>query len=126
MVDFERHCSAEEDEFRKELVGKSIKEINDVTGTITLTDGTFLVIEDGGDCCEHYAGTLKEVNLTQNVITKVERNELDKDDEYGDGTHFEVVIYSVNEHIASVEVTGSEPSGYYGHSIDLKVYRPTK
>lgn len=108
------HYDAEEYEFEKELVGKSIKSIDEDNRQILLTDGTLLEVSEGGDCCAWFDGAIRTVNLTQNVITKIDR--LCNDEEDG---LFTLAIYSVNEHIASVEVTGNEGSGYYGSSITL-------
>lgn len=108
--------SADAIDFERVLVGKSIKSIEEAASRITLTDGTVLEILDGGGCCAWFEGAVKAVNLTQNVITKVDS--LDNDEEDG---LFTLAIYSVFEHIASVEVTGNEGSGYYGSSINLNV-----
>lgn len=103
------------------LVGKTIKSVDTLKNIVRLSDGMTLVFEDGGDCCAWFEAQLREGNLTENVITEVrEFDSGNKDYDY----LFTIAVYAVNEEVMSVEVTGSEGSGYYGSSFDLNVYKP--
>lgn len=98
------------------LIGKSIKAI--AGDVIELTDGTVLEIEDTGDCCAYFNGSLEVIDLTDNAITRVEQVDLGED-EYDE--KWSLHILSAHKLIAKVNIEGDSTSGYYCHSINLKV-----
>lgn len=121
-METQRIYDATASDFAKHLVGKTVAEIDSHTETITLSDGTKLSIVGAGDCCAWFDGAIKNINLSQNLITAVD-TEYENPDNVDDYL-FTIVIYSVDQEIASVEVTGNEGSGYYGSSIALIVNKP--
>jgi len=104
------------------LVGKSIESMDARQNTLRLTDGTVLRFEGAGDCCAWFEPSL---NLTmadpQNVITSVTEDQQKSD--YEDYL-FTLSVYAVDLQVMSVEVTGSEGSGYYGSSFQIDVFKP--
>lgn len=110
---------ANDDDFAKELVGKSIKGI--AGDTIELNDGTVLEIEDTGDCCAWFTGSLEAIDLTDNAITNVEYVDRGKQDDSDYDEHWSLHILSAHKLIAKVNIDGNATSGYYVHSINLKV-----
>ena len=98
-----------------ELVGKKIVKIDTENSTMTLHDGTVLKFHDASDCCAWFEAELEEKNLTDNAITHVTTS-----GQYGDES-WTIHILAANKHIADVNITGDEGSGYYCHSISLEV-----
>lgn len=110
--------SADETDFARELVGKSIKHVDE--DRIALTDGTILDIEEGGSCCAWFHGTVREIDLDQNVITRVDRVDDDFGDDFGD-EKWTINVYTAHKLIAAIDIEGNPTSGYYGSSINLTV-----
>ena len=101
-----------------ELIGKRIVEIDADANTMTLHDGTVLTFQDAYNCCAWFEAELKKHNLTDNAITHVTTS-----GEFGDES-WSIHILAANKHIADVNITGSEGSGLYCHSIDLEITKP--
>lgn len=101
------------------LVGKSIKGI--AGDTIELTDGTVLELEDTGDCCAYFNGSLEVIDLTDNAITSVKHVDREPKDDSDYDEHWSLHILSAHKLIAKVNIDGNATSGYYCHSINLKV-----
>lgn len=110
---------ADSTEFAAELVGKSIKSI--AGNTIELTDGTVLEIQNTGDCCAWFTGSLEVIDLSDNAITRVEHVDREPEDDSDYDEHWSIHILSAHKLIAKVNIDGNATSGYYCHSIDLKV-----
>ena len=121
MRDYETIYDASTYEFERELVGKSIKAI--IGDRIELSDGTILELEDTGDCCAYFNGELEVIDLTDNAITSVECEDRGED-EYDE--KWSLHILSAHKLIAKVNIEGNSTSGYYCHSINLLVKRPTE
>ena len=109
-----------DEDLASELVGKKIVNIDPDTNTITLHDGTKLILRDANECCAWFEAELKEKNLTDNAITHVTTT-----GEYGDES-WSIHILAANKHIADVNITGDATSGYYCHSINLEIVEATK
>lgn len=100
------------------LIGKSI--VAAEGGEIVLSDGTVLEIEDTADCCAWYEGTVRAIDLSDNVVTGVRFDDTgDPDDPYKD--HYTLTILSSVTELAAVDIDGDPGSGYYVHSVNLKV-----
>ena len=100
-----------------QLVGKSIQSI--AGNTILLTDGTVLEIEDTSDCCAWFSGDITAFDFADNVITGVERVESTAADEYDEA--WTLKVFSAHKVIAEVNIEGNATSGYYCHSVDMRV-----
>ncbi|MBC3179383.1 hypothetical protein [Corynebacterium lujinxingii] len=114
------YCDMTDGDLEQELVGKKIVKIDTENNTMTLHDGTVLKFHDASDCCAWFEAELEEKNLTDNAITHVTTT-----GEYGDES-WSIHILAANNHIADVNITGNEGSGYYCHSIDLEITNPDK
>lgn len=108
-------------DFETELVGHKIIGVTDET--LTLDDGTVLLIEDNADCCAWFNGSVKGLNedIADNVITNVKYEDYE-DGEDGD-EHYAIVILAGNAEVTRIDVSGNPTSGYYCHSIGLEVKR---
>jgi hypothetical protein len=104
----------------KELIGKTVVKI--VGETMRLDDGTALEFKDTGSCCAWFTAQLHEGNLTDNAVTAIEAEEVD-DDEAPE--HYNLHILAADERVAAVEITGDPTNGYYCHSINLIVRKPS-
>lgn len=106
----------------EQLTGKSIVSVSG--DSMTLNDGTVLELEDTADCCAWFSGSLEVIDLSDNMITNVEH--VNRDPEDGSGhdeydEHYSLHILSAHKLIAKVNIDGNASSGYYCHSINLKV-----
>lgn len=101
-----------------ELVGKRIVKIDTDENTLTLHDGTVLIFEDTSECCAWFEAQLEENNLTDNAITHVTTEERTSKDEL---EAWVVHVFAADTNIVDVNIHGTSGSGYYCHSIDLKV-----
>lgn len=113
------YYSADGTDFRRELVGRSI--VGMTRSSVELDNGTVLNIEEGGGCCSWFSGEFRAVNLSENVITRVEEVDFSENEDYNSDKLFTINIYSALNHLASVDVEGNMGSGYYGSSITLVV-----
>lgn len=104
----------------KELIGKRIVSI--AGETMQLDDGTVLEFKDTRGCCAWFTAQLHEGNLTDNAITAIETEELDDD---GAPEHYNLHILAADQRVAAVEIEGDATSGYYCHSINLIVRKPS-
>lgn len=104
-------------DLEQRLVGKSIKGI--AGSVIELTDGTVLEIEDASDCCAWFSGDIKAFDFTDNVITGVSRKEAKAADEWDEA--WTLQVFSAHKVIAEVNIEGNATSGYYCHSVGLRV-----
>ena len=103
------------------LVGRSIVSATD-TG-IVLDNGTELEFEETENCCAWFGYDLECFDFENNVITRVEEEDLPMDDEsdYESPVSFSIVAYSTHKKIMSIDIQGDETSGFYGYSIAMKV-----
>lgn len=116
--------SAEDTEIFDTVVGHAIVDVDITASALTLDNGTVLYFEDGGDCCAWFEASLVRMSRTENIITDMRRTELPRISGTDDSVHWEICLIAGNEDIASVEVTGDATSGYYGSSINLRVFVP--
>lgn len=123
MTSTERVYGADEVDFAKELVGRSITLVDDYHNFIFLDDGTKLKLEDAQGCCAWFQ--VEDVRVTHdyqhNIITAVTRREL-PDTENG----FTITVLAGVQELMEIDIDGSLGSGYYCQSIDLLVHRPEK
>ena len=102
------------------LIGKSVTATTE--DSITLSDGTMLRIEDTGDCCAWFEGAVRSIDLSDNIITGVrvdDRQECDYDDE-----DYTITVLSASTELLGVDITGNPTSGYYCHSVNLRIVTP--
>lgn len=112
----------DETDLSTHLVGKSIRSISG--NTIELTDGTVLEVEDAADCCAWFSGDVKAFDFTDNVITGVTRKDVDAAEEYDEA--WTLQVFSAHKIIAEVNIEGNASSGYYCHSVGLRVKAPNE
>lgn len=106
-----------EHDLSSELVGKSVQAIED--STIILTDGTVLEIEDSSGCCAWFSGDIEAFDFADNVITGVEEVYDTGKSEYEEA--WTLRVFSAHKVIAEVNIEGDSTSGYYCHSVNLRV-----
>lgn len=104
------------------MVGKSIRSI--AGNVIELTDGTVLEIEDAADCCAWFSGDVKAFDFADNVITGVTREDTKPSEEWYEA--WKLQVFSAHKVIAQVNIEGDSTSGYYCHSVGLRVKAPNK
>lgn len=104
----------------EQLIGRRIVATDDSRGVLTLDDGTVLELEGAADCCAWFKGTLKTIDLAENAITAVRYD--DRDDPTGDGNEcYTLTVLSIDREVCAIEIDGDATSGYYCHSINLRV-----
>jgi len=108
-----------EGDLERELIGKRITEVDTGAGELTLDDGTRLIFEDTSDCCAWFSAQLQEGNLTDNAVTRVDCDYPTAADPYDEA--WSLHILAGDNRIASVDIEGNSTSGYYCHSINLRV-----
>lgn len=103
----------------KQLLGKRIVTINEDAKTCSLDDGTVLEFEDTGDCCAWFSAHLKEGNLVDNAITAIDYVDVEHENSWEQ--RYDLHVLAADKRVMAVEITGDPTSGYYCHSINLKV-----
>lgn len=108
------------DDLARVIVGKRVVEVDEAKSILTLDDGTTLEFEDVADCCAWFSADLKAGHLTDNAVTALEvvENENDDSDVPED---YSIHILAADTRIADLTITGDPTSGYYCHSITLRV-----
>lgn len=110
----------DEGDLASTLVGKSITATTPVS--ITLSDGTVLRIEDVSDCCAWFEGSVRSIDLNDNIVTGVRVDDHQEDD-YGD-EDYTITVLSASTELLGVDITGNPTSGYYCHSVNLHIITP--
>ena len=110
-------------DLRDEVVGKKIISVND--SSCTLDDGTVLVFEDTSDCCAWFAAEVKAGTLVDSTITGVEVEDRGSPEAWTRES-YTIHVLSADTRVMAVEIEGDASSGYYCHSINLNVIRPSK
>ena len=97
-------------------------------GTLTLDDGTRLVVRgnDGGCSCSAGCYSLSHLAATPGLITKAEVMSEPHDDYMNDESEgrYAIYVYSQNRRINAAEFVGSDGNGYYGTGFQLIVLEP--
>ena len=107
-------------DLEKELIGKTVVEIDESENTLTLDDGRKLAFRDTSDCCAWFDANLRAGNLTDNAITALRVT--DRQEDGYDDEDYTIHILAANKKIADLDIYGNPTSGYYCHSIDLEIY----
>lgn len=107
-------------DLEKELIGKTVVEIDERENTLTLNDGRKLAFRDTSDCCAWFVANLRAGNLTDNAITAIKVTDR-QEEEYSD-EDYTIHIFAANKNIADLDITGNPTSGYYCHSINLEIF----
>ena len=110
------------EDLERELIGKSIVEIDESGNNLMLNDGTILEFRDTADCCAWFDANLRAGNLTDNAITAIKVTDR-QEEECGD-EDYTIHIFAANKKIADLDINGNPTSGYYCHSINLAIYNP--
>lgn len=111
-------------DLKKELIGKTVVEIDESENTLTLNDGRKLAFRSTSDCCAWFNANLRSGNLTDNAITAIKVTDRQKE-EYAD-EDYTIHILAANNKIADLDINGNPTSGYYCHSINLEIFVPSK
>lgn len=110
-----------EEEKIKELLmyRKIVKVEND---TLYLDNGIGLEVLPNEGCggCNSGWYSITELNKCDNVITNVEFECSDIDDEYDD-TSYRIFVYAEDKRIKILQVDGTDGNGYYGTGYSIKV-----
>jgi hypothetical protein len=108
------------------LVGRTIKKVDNEL--LILDDGTVLHVEGNEGCggCDAGVFSITELNECENVITAVEFEQDDEDNDnwYEDKSTFRLFVYSENQKIKLFEIEGDNGNGYYGTGYYINVRRP--
>ena len=110
------------EDLERELIGKSIVEIDESGNNLMLNDGTILEFRDTADCCAWFDANLRAGNLTDNAITAIKVTDR-QGEQYGD-EDYTIHILAANKNIADLDIYGNPTSGFYCHSINLAIYNP--
>ena len=102
----------------EQLVGRTIASIEG--NKITLSNGTVLEIEDTEDCCAWYEGNLEAFDYKDNIITSVQEVPVDPT-RPGAVDAWTLRVLSAHTVIAKINVEGDPTSGYYCHSVNLRI-----
>jgi hypothetical protein len=115
---------AETDDFEEVLKGRRIVSINKEAFELTLDNGQVLTVTSTADCCAWFEPEdMDLIDTEDNVIVKVEEV-MREGDAQVNGDDYDIVILSASKRIARIGVVGSEGSGYYVHSIGLRIEGP--
>ena len=110
-----------EEEKIKELLmyRKIVKVEND---TLYLDNGVELEVLSNEGCggCSSGWYSITELNECDNVITNVEFECSDIDDEYDD-TSYRIFVYAEDKRIKILQVDGTDGNGYYGTGYSIRV-----
>ena len=109
-------------DLERQIIGKTIIEIDKQENKLTLNDGTILHFKDTHDCCAWFSANLTNGNLTDNAITALKVT--DRQEEEYDDEDYTIHILAANKNIVDLDITGNPTSGYYCHSITLDIYTP--
>ena len=109
------------DDLKKELLGKTIIEIDEKNSTITLDDGRILQFDNTQECCAWFNAELKTGNLVNNTITNITDT---GDPEWK--TEYTIHVLAEDTRVVDIAITGDHGTGYYCQSIDLIVWPPNK
>lgn len=110
------------EDLERELIGRTITNIDESSNELTLDDGRVLQFRETGDCCAWFDANLKAGNLTDNAITALKVTDR-QEEEYGD-EDYTIHILAANKKIADLDINGNATSGFYCHSINLDIYTP--
>lgn len=124
MEHFETIMDMSAKDLEKELIGKTVVEIDERENTLTLNDGRKLAFRDTSDCCAWFNANLRAGNLTDNAITAIKVT--DRQEEMYADEDYTIHILAANEKIADLDISGNPTSGYYCHSINLEIFVPNK
>lgn len=111
-------------DLEKELIGKTVVEIDESENTLTLNDGRKLAFRDTSGCCAWFNANLRAGNLTDNAITAIKVT--DRQEEIYSDEDYTIHIFAANNKIADLDINGNPTSGCYCHSIDLEIFVPNK
>lgn len=114
----EQVYSMTQKDLAEQLVGRTIVSIED--NKITLGNGTVLEIENTADCCAWYEGNIAAFDYKNNIITSVQEVPADPTLP-GAVEAWSLRVLSAHTTIANVNIEGDPTSGYYCHSVNLKI-----
>lgn len=113
------------DEIKKLLLYKKIVEvhiIDQMSGTMTLDDGTVLRIVSNEGCggCGNGWYMLEELNKCDNAITDVELVY----DKRGYDEVIQIFVIAEDRRVKVIDVYGDEGNGYYGRGFEIYIEKP--
>lgn len=105
------------------LIGHSVAVVGE--DRLRLDNGTVLEIQpnQGGCACSSGDYDLTALNGIENIITRVEFEQVDLDfdkDTYNDQS-YRIFVYAGDERINLISVDGSDGNGYYGTGYEIYV-----
>ena len=116
------------DSLRRLLIGRRIIDADEDNDTLTLDDGTKLIIDPnwGGCTCGSGDYWLSHLTHFDNIITNVDIKYEAEHEEYGDEKiHIFVFAESeIKDNIITVE--GNPGNGWYGRGFEILVQNPKK
>lgn len=95
-------------------------------GTMTLDDGTVLYVipNQGGCLCGAGDYFLDELRSTDNIITSARLDETNDGSYGGDAYTWELFVFTDNEQINAMTISGDDGNGYYGSGFRIQVVKP--
>jgi hypothetical protein len=108
------------DDLACEIVGHRISKISDTS--ITLDNGNILEFENCEDCCSWFVYEINNIDINDNIVTKVEVTGDEAPDE--GSASWTLHILSRDKKVCDIDIDGDATNGYYCHSIELIVKKP--
>jgi hypothetical protein len=105
------------DDLSKAIVGSSILAID--KNKITLSSGKTLEIENTSDCCAWFEGDIKAFDFKDNVVTGIEQ--VEREGTANAPEAWTLKVLSNHRTIAEIDIEGDSSSGYYCHSVNLRI-----
>lgn len=109
------------DDLSAQLVGRRIVHINPNRRTIKLDNGTKLWLQNTEECCAYFEAKINSIDLSQNAVTSVRREELPATDSSPSAEHYALTVLTVDKEICSIEIEGNLGTGEYFRSINLVI-----
>jgi len=109
------------DDLSAQLVGRRIVHINPNRRTIKLDNGTKLWLQNTEECCSHFEATINSIDLSQNAVTAVRREELPATSDRHSAEYYSLTVLTVDKEVCAIEIDGDHGSGQYFRSVNLIV-----
>lgn len=107
------------------FVGRSIVRVELETGTLTLSDGTVLVLtaNDGCSGCASGYYELTSLNTCDNIITRVKvvKRDAPKVARCEEGYVYSLFVFAEDKRINVARIEGDDGNGYYGTGFTIHV-----
>jgi hypothetical protein len=110
-------CDMGPEDLSNAIVGSTILAIDE--NKITLSSGKTLEIENTSDCCAWFEGDIKAFDFKDNVVTGIEQ--VEREGTANAPEAWTLKVLSNHRTIAEIDIEGDSSSGYYCHSVNLRI-----